>query len=111
MAKPSFINLSNSYPKEKAPCDGNWSNQGAIRMGLALNGELTINVSQATYSEPRCSHGHPRGAESLANWLWKHHLGAPKIYKNGAQAKLLLKAKTNIIFFGFSRARSHLDQR
>jgi hypothetical protein len=50
-------------------------------------------------TEPKCRHGHARGAESLANWLWKHHLGKPTIYTAGANAKVLLNTKTGIIFF------------
>lgn len=108
MATPAFINLWNSYPTESKPCDGPWSNQCSIRMSVTLNGEQSIKVNKETYSEPKCSHGHARGAESLANWLWKHHLGRPKIYKNGASAKLELASMTGIIFFKdcFTRAGS-----
>lgn len=99
MAKPSFVNLWAQYPTEQSPCDGPWSNQCAIRMSIALNGERTITVSAGAYPEPKCAHNHARGAESLANWLWKHHLKRPKIYNNGAKAKTRLRPKTGIIFF------------
>ena len=99
MAKPSFINLWSQYPKESSPCDGPWGNQCAIRMSIALNGENTITVNGATYTEPKCKHNHARGAESLANWLWKHHLKRPKIHTDGAKAKISLGSKTGIIFF------------
>jgi hypothetical protein len=68
-------------------------------MSLALNGEKTIIVDAYTYPEPKCSHGHARGAESLANWLWRRHLGRPKIFTDGAKAKRRLQDKIGIIFF------------
>ena len=107
MAKPAFINLWNNYPTEGSPCDGPWENQCAIRLSLTLNAEMTITVNKDTYSEPKCAHGHARGAESLANWLWESsHLGRPKVYTDGAKAKRELNTKTGIIFFKdcFTRA-------
>jgi len=99
MSKPAFINLWSNYPTENSPCDGPWENQCSIRMSLTLNAEHTIKVNKETYSEPKCSHGHARGAESLANWLWKNYLGRPKIYTDGAKAKIAINDKTRIIFF------------
>lgn len=99
MARPAFINLWNSYPTVNDPCDGPWSNQCAIRMSLALNDEKTLLVDRFTYSEPKCAHGHARGAESLANWLWRRHLGRPSIFTSGAIAKRTLAEKNGIIFF------------
>lgn len=61
MAKPSFINLWSSYPTVKDPCDQPWGNQCAIRMSVALNGELTIKVNKSTYTDPKCKHDHARG--------------------------------------------------
>lgn len=102
LAKPSFINLWNAYPPKTQPpvCDGPWLNQCAIRMSLALCGERTLPVNSSTYNEPRCAHGHARGAESLANWLWKkNQLGPPKIFGNTAAERNTLLTKTGIIFF------------
>lgn len=103
MAKPSFINLWNAYPlytTDDPVCDGPWANQCAIRVSVALCGERTLTVNSSTYTEPRCAHGHARGAESLANWLWKkQHLGPPKIFTNGAADRIDLLSKTGIIFF------------
>lgn len=105
MAKPSFINLHNAYQRileeypAGNPCDGGWDNQCAIRMSIALSDELTIQVNKSTYSEPKCAHGHARGAESLANWLWKHHLGRPTILTGSAEDRIKLGQKTGIIFF------------
>jgi hypothetical protein len=105
MPKPAFHNLWNGYPTENSPCDGPWANQCAIRLSVALNAEKTVIVSKTTYSEPKCSHGHARGAESLAHWLTKK-MGRPKIYNEGAKAKLSLASSTGVIFFKdcFTRA-------
>ncbi|MFJ5300593.1 type VI secretion system amidase effector protein Tae4 [Pseudomonas sp. NPDC088368] len=105
MAKPSFINLWNAYERLMAdhpagdPCDGSWVNQCAIRMSITLNAEHTIKVNKFTYSEPKCAHEHARGAESLANWLWKNQLGRPAIYTNGASDRDKILNKVGIIFF------------
>lgn len=106
MAAPSFHNLWNAYPTANDPCDGPWGNQCAIRMSIALNGEQTIIVDASTYSEPKCSHNHARGAESLANWLWRVHLNRPTIYTTPAAGKRALATKTGILFFKdcFTRA-------
>jgi hypothetical protein len=105
MPKPGFINLWSNYPTVSAPCDGPWDNQCAIRLSLTLNAEKTLIVSRSTYTEPTCAHGHARGAESLANWLYKK-IGRPKIYTDPGAAKIALSAKTGIIFFKdcFTRA-------
>lgn len=105
MAKPSFVSLWNEYLKiwatfeQGKPCDGPWENQCAIRMSYTLNADRTIKVNKSTYTEPKCKHEHARGAESLANWLWKHHLGRPLILGDTAQDRLKLKDKTGIVFF------------
>ncbi|MFK3798492.1 MULTISPECIES: type VI secretion system amidase effector protein Tae4 [unclassified Pseudomonas] len=113
MAKPSFFNLQRAYPPVDSPCDGPWDNQCAIRMSIALNGEMTIKVNKATYSEPKCAHDHARGAESLANWLWRHHLGRPIILNGSAEDRQRIAEKTGIIFFKdcFSRLNETPDQR
>ncbi|VXC66551.1 T6SS effector amidase Tae4 family protein [Pseudomonas sp. 8O] len=119
MAKPSFINLWNEYLKiwneypDGKVCDGPWANQCAIRMSYTLNAEQTIKVNQSTYSEPKCAHAHARGAESLANWLWKHHLGRPLIIGGSAQERLKLADKTGLIFFKdcFQQAGQTVDER
>jgi len=67
-------------------------------MSITLNAEMNLKVNAHTYSEPKCSHGHARGAESLAHWLSKK-IEKPKIYTDGATAKQALQSKTGIIFF------------
>lgn len=119
MAKPSFINLWKAYSDllvthpDAKPCDGPWANQCAIRMSITLNTELTIKVNKSTYTEPKCAHGHARGAESLANWLWKHHLGRPTILGGGAQERRKLMDKRGLIFFKdcFQQLGEPLDSR
>ena len=108
MPIPGFNGLWSSYPTTATPCDGPWDNQCAIRMSVTLNTEGTITVSKATYSEPKCAHGHARGAESLANWLWRNHLGRPTVYTSGATAKTANADKRGIMFFKdcFQRAGS-----
>lgn len=68
-------------------------------MSITLNAEQTIKVNKSTYSEPKCAHEHARGAESLANWLWRHHLGRPTILTGSAEDRRTLNQKTGIIFF------------
>ncbi|WP_460417424.1 type VI secretion system amidase effector protein Tae4 [Pseudomonas sp. microsymbiont 2] len=105
MAKPSFINLWNAYPKVSSPCDGPWDNQCAIRMSIALNGEMSLKVNKSTYTEPKCAHGHARGAESLANWL-EGRLFYPLKIAGTAQARAQLSTKTGIIFYRNCYARN-----
>lgn len=95
---PSFLNAWNSYPTVSSPCDQGWENQCAVRLSITLNTEGTIKVDAHTYSEPKCKHGHARGAESLARWLWTR-LGRPRIYRDAAVAKQALSTSQGIIFF------------
>ncbi|WP_332681032.1 type VI secretion system amidase effector protein Tae4 [Bosea sp. (in: a-proteobacteria)] len=99
MAKPSFVNLWANYPDHTVRhCSDGLDNECAIRMSIALNLEKTLTVSVGSYTEPKCSHGHARGAESLANWLYRK-IGRPKIYDKPAEAKRLIAGKKGIIFF------------
>jgi len=69
-------------------------------MSITLNAEQNITVDRGTYTEPKCAHGHARGAESLANWLsGKSRLGRPKVFTDGAKAKRDLASKQGIMFF------------
>jgi hypothetical protein len=96
--KPEFTKLWSSYPAEQSPCDGPWGNQCAIRMSIALSAEGTIKINKSTYAEPRCAHGHARGAESLANYLWTV-IGRPQVFTDPAKARDKLLGQTGIIFF------------
>ena len=98
---PKFPDLWKAYGELLAkhgtsPCTGSWPNQCAIRMSMVL---IECCMSFEKYTEPTCSHGHARGAESLANWLWRKHLKAPKQFTSGATAKASVKDLTGIIFF------------
>jgi hypothetical protein len=90
-----FAELSSHYPTTQFPCGDGWENQCAIRMSIALEG---AGLSLQEYADPKCSHGHARGAESLANHLWKA-LGRPQIFANPSGAKASLLSKRGIIFF------------
>lgn len=57
-----------------------------------------------------CKHGHIRGAESLANYLWKR-MWAPFIYSNGANAKIKHQNDQGIIFFKNCFTRRGENQR
>ncbi len=106
---PSAREIEFNYPKpyNKNPpnctdkkADGSlaFKNQCAIRMSIALQ---KSGVDFNSYTDPKCSHGHARGARSLANWLWKKHLCAPKKHK-GKEARniqSLLKGKAGILYF------------
>lgn len=96
--KPEFSRLWARYPSEQHPCAGGWANQCAIRLSISLNAEGTIVINEKTYPEPKCAHGHARGAESLANYLWKR-IGKPKIYADGAKAKRAIVGESGIVFF------------
>lgn len=109
MASLCFAKLWNAYPPlYPNPCNEQWPHQCAIRMSIALNNEGTILVNASTYPEPKCGHGHARGAESLANWLWRNYLGRPTIFYSGLRAKRSIANKLGIIFFKdcFSRPGS-----
>ena len=121
-AAPSYARLAASYPTESEPCketdltgQEKWQNQCAIRLSIALNGERTLKVDSATYTEPTCKHGHARGAQELANWLKADkRLGLPNTYSPKSAAKSLA-GKQGIVFIKncFTRpdgtAGDHID--
>ena len=100
---PFFQSMWNSYPSERLPCgDQNrngelsWKNQCSIRVSLALIG---AGFPLIEYSDPKCSHGQARGAESLANYLWRQ-VGRPQIAKNASDArKMVSQGMPGIVFF------------
>jgi len=99
--QPKFKNLSDAYTnllktQGNTPCSQNWGNQCAIRMSISL---IEAGVSFTNYTEPKCKHGHGRGAESLANWLWKYHLNRPHIFPSTGIAKDRLTDRQGIIFY------------
>lgn len=92
--RPSFSQLWLNYPVEQAPCNGPWDNQCAIRMSIAL---IAAGLDLNTYTDPRCAHGHARGAESLANYLYRR-ISRPRIL-SGTSFQREVRGKTGIVFF------------
>lgn len=92
---PRFERLLASYPELRSPCDQGWDNQCAIRLSTAL---VNAGFNLTDYTDPLCKHGHARGAESLANYLWKQ-AGAPIKRSSAGSAKALTKSRTGIVFF------------
>jgi hypothetical protein len=92
---PQFTLLWLNYPKENHPCDQGWENQCAIRMSVSL---IDSGFELTHYTEPQCKHGHARGAESLASYLWKE-VGRPKIATTPDQGRKNVAGKTGLVFF------------
>lgn len=99
---PPFVSLWANYPSDIHPCnqtntDGTktWSNQCAIRMSLTL---ISSGFHLTNYTEPKCKHGHARGAESLANYLLSQ-AGMPKIAKTAEAGKKNVAGKKGLVFF------------
>ena len=92
---PQFVLLWASYPNELHPCDQGWTHQCAIRMSVCLT---DAGFKLTHYTDPRCKHGHARGAEGLANYLWTQ-VGPPRIAKTAEQARRNVASKTGLIFF------------
>lgn len=91
---PNFLSLWSSYPTEQHPCNQGWENQCAIRMSVCLIG---AGFDLTKYTEPKCKHGHARGAESLANYLW-NQVGRPKISKTADETRATVGGKTGLLF-------------
>jgi hypothetical protein len=97
---PSFDSLGASYPDERSPCEQGWSNQCAIRLSIALTG---AGFALTAYTEPKCRHGHARGAESLANYLWRQ-VNRPRIFaatgERGCEhARGHVSGRTGVVLF------------
>jgi hypothetical protein len=96
---PNFQLAWAAYPSQQAPCDQKrpdgslaWENQCAIRLSIALQG---AGFALSGYTEPTCKHGHARGAESLANYLWRQ-LGPPG---HTSAKQVDLSGQRGIVFF------------
>lgn len=88
-----FQTVWSSYPSSQMPCDGPYDNQCAIRMSIALMG---AGFSFGGYTEPRCKHGHARGAESLAQFLSR---AARPERLASATAEASVSGRTGVVFF------------
>ena len=104
---PSASVIDSNYPKpyHKDPpnctdknIDGSWAwdNQCAIRMSIALS---ISGVNFDSYTDPKCSHGHARGARSLASWIWKKFLCRPAIYRDSLILLNEINNKSGLIYF------------
>ncbi|MCA9065435.1 MAG: hypothetical protein KDA96_20345, partial [Planctomycetaceae bacterium] len=78
----TLIALWDAYPWPMTDkySSGGYPNECAIRMSIAL--EKVVPDFFKSYTEPKSPEGWARGAESLAIFIWRHHLGRPKIYKS-----------------------------
>ena len=97
----NFTELWNNYPQETKIEQGckHYSNQCAIKLSRALS--KSAFALDSNYKDPTCSADgvrHARGAESLANHLWRT-LARPRIFKTPATAKQNLILQKGIIFF------------
>ncbi len=88
-----FSRLWSSYPAVQMPCDGPYDNQCAIRLSIALIG---AGFALGGYTEPRCKHGHARGAESLAQFLTRS--ARPERFA-AAIAQNRVSGRSGILFF------------
>jgi|WetSurMetagenome_2_1015567.scaffolds.fasta_scaffold634868_2 hypothetical protein len=99
---PLFSLLRDRYPTDRYPClnaggQPAWPNQCAIRMSVALVG---AGVSLESFGGGKCSHGHARLAQQLADWL-RHGLAEPRIVSSTGEAALRqeIAQQQGIIFF------------
>lgn len=114
---PPFSLLWTSYPKDSEappgrshamPCNEKnragefiYDNQCAIRLSYCL---IKAGISLGNYTDPKCRDGYARGAESLANWIWRNYSrphivdckkpGEKDTFRNGKYA-----TDNGIIFF------------
>lgn len=85
------------YPPDRSPCSDGYPNQCAIRMSIALEDGPDIRLTN--YTEPKCSHGHARGARSLAYWLM-NRFGRPLgINEDPGEVKKAIQNYLGIVFF------------
>jgi hypothetical protein len=85
------------WPPEVKYSSGGYSNECAIRMSIAIEGAAKAFFKN--YTEPKSPEGWARGAESLAVFLWKHHLGRPKIFKSTKSFREASMSAAGIVFY------------
>lgn len=111
---PRFQTLQNNYPNRIDPCDQgrqfDW-NQCAIRLSIALVG-AGFRLTNYDYG-PTCRHGHARGAQALADYIWRE-VHRPEIYDSAAAARQGVAQREGVIHFrdisGFRGGRGdHID--
>lgn len=102
-----FRKIYESYPKPYSykPCDGDFYNQCAIRMSIALAGADISLKNVKNKSNPGgqtyCKHGHVLGAYNLSEYLSNTGIfGNFKQFDGTKQnVRQLLRHKTGILFF------------
>lgn len=101
MPAVTYLQIWNNHPYPDSPCDDpQFTNQCAIRMGVALRG---AGVNLATFHGAKCWSQHtPRHilrAQELATWMKTQSdiFGQVNVYKNGATSAEFT-GKTGVVF-------------
>ncbi len=109
---PAFRLLWTNYPhdvngKHQHPSSDSYArNQCAIRLGFAL---IKSGISFNSYTDPLTSEGYPRGAKSLADFLWRE-FGKPIIINSVSEFQNSYANRTGIVFEYASPGNvSHID--
>ena len=115
---PRMADLYNAYPKpykkptpnctqKKANGDIAFENQCAIRLSMAL---IKCGYSFKNYTDPKCDHGHARGARSLASFIWRES-GVPKKLLSNISVKGISTANGIIYFHNLdgNEGNDHID--
>lgn len=109
---PEFKVLWENYPrdingKHAHPSSDPYNNQCAIRLAYALK-KSGINFSNYDMG-PVTSEGYPRGAKSLADWIWRE-FGKPTKFYNDTYDFIKNNSKTGIFFLdGPNGFADHID--
>ncbi|HMJ47488.1 MAG TPA: T6SS effector amidase Tae4 family protein [Ferruginibacter sp.] len=109
---PAFSDLVKNYPKDRngehqhPSSDRGMTNQCAIRVGFTF---IKSGIKMSNYKTgPITSEGYPRGAKSLADWIWINY-GRPKIMSL-ADFQKDYSDQTGIIFeFANEGYTDHID--
>lgn len=109
---PEFKVLWENYPhdingKHAHPSNDPYNNQCAIRLAYALR-KSGIDFSNYDMG-PVTSEGYPRGAKSLADWIWRE-FGKPTIFYSDTYDFIKNNSKTGIFFLdGPNGFADHID--
>ena len=103
--RPHFLHDING--KHAHPSSDPYNNQCAIRLAYALR-KSGINFSNYDMG-PVTSEGYPRGAKSLADWIWRE-FGKPTKFYNDTYDFIKNNSKTGIFFLdGPNGFADHID--
>lgn len=110
---PAFSEIWKNYPKDvnnkhAHPSRDGYANQCAIRLGVAL---MKSGVDFTNYSEPVTSEGFPRGAFSLANWIYSNYGPPTNIYNSYSDFQKATINQTGIMFekHPYQGTADHID--